>query len=469
MKFFDSPFSRRHFLGLMGAATLTSSCRSQSSQAATGGDNARKATAAFEVDFSQVAARVSPQHLGVCCTTYGRNPLSSPEQADAEAALDFRYVRLPVGIRAGRVTSSAAGGPTDLDMRRLVDWYRERGARVIAVLGGRTNDIDIAPGDAERIVRELGTDQIEYSSVNEPNNQKLKVEQAIEISRRTASEIARVKKDLKLWGPVWAWPEHPALLRWAREMDDRFAGISYHRYGMGVDSLSTEKAMSETPRWGSDVAELRAGLRDLKLPENVAVTELNFSWRFEDGTPPDGKNRRFFTAVNTVWAASALGHVLQAGGKAAIYGNQNGPLGVWTEANHSINQQEEALRGRAPSSPMPVYWGLAAWTGARRFPHFNERVFQVKRLAAPAEAELFAVDNEARGANLVMINKSETRTHFFGAALKGRASTRYDLWRTDPAKPFDAPRQIARDVALTASPVWEMPPLSVAVAVLQGA
>lgn len=467
---FDTSISRRRLLKLMSLAALSAGCKVSFADAIKPNGATTAATpgaCVFAVDLERVVARVSPQHIGVCCTTYGRNALTSPEQAQAEAALNFRYVRLPVGIRNGRVTSSAGGGPTDLDMRRLVDWYRERDTRVIAVLGGRTDDIDIAPGDAARIVRELGTDGIEYSSVNEPNNRGLNVEQAIAISQQTAREIAEVRDDLKLWGPVWAWCEHPALLRWAEAMGERFAGLSYHSYGMGVDSLSTAQAMSETPNWGRNVQRLRDGLRALKLPENVAVTELNFSWRYEDGTPPDGKNRRFFSAINTVWTASVLGHVLRAGGKATVYGNQNGPLGVWTEKDHPINQQEAVLRDLPPSSPMPAYWGIAAWTGAHRFPHFKERVFDVQRVAASAAAELFAVDNEVGGTNLVMINKSETQPQRFAVSLKNARFARHDLWRTDAARPFDAPRHLASAARLVDAPIWEVPPMTVAVAVLK--
>ncbi len=481
MNRFDISLSRRRLLELMTIVALGAGCKSSFSDAIKPDDTATPDAAlpnaarpdsvvgacAFAVDLARVVARVSPQHIGVCCTTYGRNALTSPEQAEAEASLDFRYVRLPVGVRAGRVTSSAAGGPTDLDMRGLVDWYRARDARVIAVLGGRTDDVDIAPGDAARMVRELGPEGIEYSGVNEPNNKGLNVEQSIALSQQIAREIAGVQDDLKLWGPVWAWCEHPALLRFAEALGDHFAGLSYHSYGMGVDSLTTARAMSETPRWGRDVQELRAGLRALQLPDNVSVTELNFSWRYEDGTPPDGKNRRFFSAINTVWTASVLGHILRAGGKAAVYGNQNGPLGVWTEKNHPINQQQEVLRDLPPSSPMPAYWGIAAWTGAHRFPHFKERVFDVQRVAAPDEAELFAVDNEAGGTNLVMINKSETQSQRFAVALKGAQFARHHLWRTDSNRPFAAPRQLASDAPLSAAPSWELPPMCVAIAVLK--
>ena len=117
----------------------------------------------------------SPQALGVCCTTFGCTPLTHEEQAEAEARLDFRYVRLPVGVRGGHVTSSARGAPRGLDTPRLARWYQERGARIDVTLGGRTTDLDSEPGDAERIARAfvaagVDLDGVNFSGPNEPNN-----------------------------------------------------------------------------------------------------------------------------------------------------------------------------------------------------------------------------------------------------------------------------------------------------------
>ena len=81
-------------------------------------DAAVSATAS--VDLTKVAARTDPFAIGVGSSTYGANPLSSPAQADAERRLDARTVRIPVGYRNGKVTSSAAGSGGTLDVPALV-------------------------------------------------------------------------------------------------------------------------------------------------------------------------------------------------------------------------------------------------------------------------------------------------------------------------------------------------------------
>ncbi|RYX85300.1 hypothetical protein EON83_06810 [bacterium] len=415
----------------------------------------------FTVDFDRIVAQSSPQNLGICCTTYGATAISSEVLAQAENSLDFRRVRIPIGYRDGRVTTSAQGAPTTLDIPRLVDWYRERNIRVLAVLGGRTTDIDIAPGDAKRIANAIGTDGIDFSSVNEPNTKGVDEVRTLRISRQILAELRQLEPELKLWGPVWAWYQREALENWAKGMAEGFGGLSYHHYGMGTNSLPTAQALAETATFGREVREMRGILRALNLPEKVAVTEMNFSWRFDDGTPPDGKNRRFFSAVNTVWCASVYGHILSSGGSANIYGNQNGPLGVWSQPNEPHLKELDL----PDFAPMPAYRGAAAWTGARNFPHFKDSFYEVK--GTTDTVELFAANNEANGYNLVLINKSESETHSLEIELKNCPPTTFALCQSNRTQPFAAPQQTIRATPTNGKLNIALPPLTVATAVLQ--
>jgi hypothetical protein len=314
-------------------------------------------------------------------------------------------------------------------MPALVKWYRDRGIRVIAVIGGRSNDVDVQPGDAERIVRELGVDGVDYTSVNEPNNQGWNIDRAIENAEDTLGEIRRVDPSLKIWGPVWSYYNRGDLRRFMDALGDGLGGISYHHYAMGSGSISTGQAMRETPSWGREIREVREDLRSRGLPERVSVTEINFSWRYEDGTPPNGRNDRFFTSINTVWGASVIGHILAAGGQTCVYGNQNGPLGVFTEpGNHDD--------GRPGGSPQPIHWGIAAWTGARLFPSFDGAVLEGG--TGPTDdqdIEVFAVKNTAGGINLICINKSENNDKDVTIELAG-SDGQFTRWETSASDPY---------------------------------
>ncbi|MEN3339588.1 MAG: hypothetical protein V7647_3264, partial [Acidobacteriota bacterium] len=60
------------------------------------------------VDFGKVAGATDSYAIGLGSSTYGATPLNSPAQAAAERGLDARMIRIPVGVRNGVATSSAA-------------------------------------------------------------------------------------------------------------------------------------------------------------------------------------------------------------------------------------------------------------------------------------------------------------------------------------------------------------------------
>ncbi len=436
------------------------------------------------VDLGRAVETTSPYAMGVGVSTYGATALDSAGQLDAERRLDARYVRLPVGWRNGRVTSSAAGGPTTLDVPALADLYRSWGYRVLAVIGGRTTDIDVQPGDAERIVAALGEDMIDYSSPNEPDNAPGgSLDTAIEVGGMIHTEGRSLIPDMRVWGPVWTTYDRASIRDFARALGpERFGGADYHHYAMGSESLTTRAALDLTPVWGGEVREVRSDLRSLGLPDRVGVDEYNLTWRSDDGTPEaDGGfvspasgelvNGRLFTAVNTVFVASVAGHVMRAGGTAMPYATQNRALGVMVQNEYDGNTAHHPASGgqqQPDSSPMPAFWGIAAWTGAKMWPHMADEFFDVGGPADPA-VEVFGVSNEAGGHNIVIINKSETQRAPLELALRGTPDRAFDLFQSDPAAPFEAPRRIRSARTAEARVSLRLPPLTVSVLALEPA
>ncbi|MGY2127702.1 hypothetical protein [Blastococcus sp. SYSU DS0617] len=477
----EHAFRRRSLLGgaLLLPLAAVLGCRSGTESTRPEG---RGSTAT--VDLGRPVSTTTPYAMGVGVSTYGATALGSRAQREAERRLDARYVRLPVGWRDGRVTSSATGGPTDLDVPALTDLYRSWGYRVLAVIGGRTTDIDVQPGDAERIIAALGDDMIEYSSPNEPDNTEGgSLAAAIDVAAIIHAEGSRLVPDMTVWGPVWTTYDRVALRTFAAAMgESRLAGIDYHHYAMGSESLPTRAALGRTPVWGDEVREVRADLRTLGLPERVNVDEYNLSWRSNDGTPEaDGGfvspasgelvNGRFFTAVNTVFIASVAGHVMRAGGAAMPYATQNRALGVMVQNEYDGNTAHHPDSGgvqQPDSSPMPAFWGIAAWTGAKIWPHMADEFFDVAGPGDPA-VEVFAVSNEAGGHNVVLINKSETQQTSLELVVRGTPDRAFDLFQSDPAAPFEAPQRIRSERTAEGRVSLRLPPLTVSVLALRPA
>lgn len=417
------------------------------------------------VDFSSVAMATDPTWLGVCSSTYGASPTSNTAQATVEQRLDARYMRIPVRWNGSSVVSSA-GGSGFTDILGLVNLYRGWGFRCLVVIAGRTNDFDgYVAGDATQIVNTLGTSMIDYSVSNEPDNMGKTVAQILSQSIQIYDDIQAAAPGTKVWGPVLAGFKRTELKQWAQDMGiNRFAGIDYHNYAMGGTSLSTADTMILTPNWGSEITQMKSDLASLGLPQIVNCDEINLSWRYNDGTPPNGTNTRFFTAVNTVFLASALGHNLRAGGRIMPYALQNGPLGLVVEPNQSANPDN-----RPANTPMPGYWGVAAWTGEARFSHFNTAFYTVTLSNNPITTEVFAVNNEAGGYNLVLINKHETIDRPVQVNLSGSTGGRFDAYQTVQSSPYDQPVQLYTNSVYTHYVSLTLPAMTVTTIVLHPA
>lgn len=413
----------------------------------------------FSVDFGSVIQRTDTAALGFGSSTYGATPLSSSAQNQAELRLDARAVRIPVGFRNGKVTTSAGGTSGSLDVPSLVQRYRSWGYRVLVVIGGRTNDTDIAPGDATQIIRALGVHpDIDYSAPNEPNNRGQSIQDQIATARMIVKEGQAIDPTFKIWGPVWTHVDRETMKTFAAGMGSDLGGIDFHHYAMGSTSSSTADALRDTPLYGQGITEVKQDLGSLGLNRPVNIDELNFSWRYQDGTP--GGNNRFFTAVNTVWMTSALGHILKAGGRGMPYASQNGPLGIMVEEGN-LNPDN-----RPASSPMPAYWGIAAWTGGHIWPHYKDAIYNTT--SSDPLAEVFGVNNEAGGYNVIAINKSETDSKRVSLLLKNLPEGSYTTYQSNPAAPYDQPSKITESAYSSSAPSsLTLPRMSVTVVVVK--
>lgn len=455
------------------------------------------AHATVSVDFGSVLVATDPTFLGMCSSTYGRLPTTNSEQASAERAIDARYCRIPVKWDGTKTVSSAVGAPPNA-IKPLVDVYRSWGYRCLIVIAGRTGDFQgYQSGDASAIVGELGTTGIDYSGPNEPWLNGGMIQGVIDRSIEIYNELQTVTAGTKVWGPVHYMYARSDMTVYMDGMGmARLAGVDYHNYAMGNTYLTTSAAFDQTPDYSQQIAELRADLAGRGLPQQVNVDELNFSWRSNNGVPEseggfvspqsggliDG---RFFSAVNTVWMASAIGHVLSSGGRAMPYATQNQALGVMVQNEYTGNTGDVPGSGgvtRPNSSPMPAYWAIAMWTGGgtpnlaappasqvRNFPHFNNAFFVVTPHAAQPLTEVFAVNNEADGYNIVIVNKRASVAARVTVQLSGVLSGHYDAWQTSngpyPTQ-YLSPTKIVANATYSSSLTFFLPACTVTTVVL---
>lgn len=116
---------------------------------------------------------------------------------------------------------------------------------------------------------------------------------------------------------------------------------------------------------------------------------------------------------------------------------------------------------------MPAYWGIAALTGAgppgrpRLFPHFRDTFYRVEETGEQA-IRTFAVNNEANGVNVIVINTSESLTSIHDVTLVARHG-RYDLFQTRSDAPFAPPERMRQATSFDQLVQAVIPPLSVSI------
>jgi hypothetical protein len=409
------------------------------------------------VDLATRSRSVDPTAAGICCSTFGKLA-TDPVQGAAEKALGVRYFRIPVRLVNSSIVSSALGANNLALEPTIATYYSWPGVRMELVIAGEETDWDgYRAGDAAGIVNRLKiigcTDlsRFDFSGPNEPDNAQHSLNDVISRDQEISAELRTAGQDGKVFGPVWSNPNGD-FATFAKTMGSNgLAGIDWHYYpgASGLAERSIQQVYGDVrTSCATDVAAVRGLLSDAGLSAAVSVDEFN--WSYEQTTST------LYTSANTVLMALGYCTVLQQGGRMLAYATQNGGLSVLCDAGNP--------QGRPQSSPMPAYWGIATLTGGDLFSHYKDSFYSCT--SAHEDVSVFAVNNEAGGYNLILINISETETVPVSLRVAGFSGGSYDLWQSSPAYPYDPPRKTVSAAATTPVLKITQAPLSVSVVVL---
>jgi hypothetical protein len=194
--------------------------------------------------------------------------------------------------------------------------------------------------------------------------------------------------------------------------------IDFHKYGQGGSVSKTDSDLiGMTKEYEDNLATLKAFLKQ-KQPNRTIGMELG-EWQLDW----DHLDTRFRTQFNTVWVASALGHILKGGALAMPYATKNNDLGFIDESNHQT---------------MPAYHGYGMWTGEGLFRHFGNQMVQAS--SGITGVEIFA---SANSQNIIVINKN-TASASATINLSGASGTATDVWRKDQSmNAYAVPSKVA--------------------------
>lgn len=238
------------------------------------------------------------------------------------------------------------------------------------------------------ITRDLELENVIYwEPFNEKENryQKAgKLDELWNIYNKVATAMKAVNPNIKVGGPVLNWNDPNKLADFLRTCKENVDFISWHSYGTGNAKESTNNLMSNTPRYGNSVRELRKVVQqyipDRKVPLLLGEYNINYAW-------DSGENRQN-NHIGAVWFASVLKHLADAGiDMATSWHLKDGIYGMIDPSNN--------LR---PAANV-FSWGIKYLTGS---------VVETKSDNPFVEAMAVSQANNSR--NLLLINKSDDAT-----------------------------------------------------------
>ena len=384
----------------------------------------------IHVDDRQATYRISTDgqplsgtSVGIAISMFGEPLPEATVRQDNLRNLSPDFYRIPVSWdeATGQPVASVPHGHT-VPAMEMIQTIQSLGGEPLVIIGGRTTDLDIQPGDARNIARILGPHVRLWGLCNEPGNRPAywTIEQTITFFNQVAKEIRSVDRDALVGGPWWAWYEPAALQKFAKEAKYDF--LSYHRYAMGVTSLSTTNAMNSVETVAVEISELRSIMRSRHIsgraPFDVLIGETNWSWRYAD-------DPRFVGPEIVAWSTAMAGETLLAGGGVVFYSDQNGPLGILTDGT------EEGGTPRLAGTPNPIYHGMSVWTMDSAWPGLlkSGNIYAVD--TGIDEIKAYAADNVNGDLNVIMVNTSDTLSF---KVLSDASTT--GAWQSDASQPF---------------------------------
>ena len=136
-----------------------------------------------------------------------------------------------------------------------------------------------------------------------------KLDELWKIYNKAAAAMKAKDPQIKVGGPTLTWDEPRRLAAFLEACKSNVDFISWHRYGSGDASESTDKLMSYTPKYADQVQEFRKLARQYIPDRNVPLLlgEYNINYNWQSG------EKRQHTHIGAVWFASVLKHLAEAG------------------------------------------------------------------------------------------------------------------------------------------------------------
>jgi hypothetical protein len=261
---------------------------------------------------------------------------------------------------------------------------------------------------------------------NEPDNNSIDATTYSNGFVSMYNAMKAVDPTIKIGGPANAWYNTGFITTFLTILKSKGITpdfVDYHSYGTGgTDSKTDAQLLANTVNYENNANNIRSLLVNtfgavVGNQIDIEMGEWNLSW---------SSDPRTLQHLNTVWSASALGHMVNAGMISRQYADKNGSLGALCESSPQTSGSVTYTCNIA--DPTPIYHGIGMFTGESLFPSFGTSL--VSSTTTLANVEVYASDNPK---NIVVINKDPAATQAATIGLNGVSSGTVDVWQKGPA------------------------------------
>ena len=406
------------------------------------------------VKYASPVRKIDPASVGMDISGYGYPNVFANDQREQQQlkALGIKYMRLDLkyavtGDANSKIVCAGNGCDTHWTGDQWVNAVKSIGATPVIIV--HYNAVDAA-----NMVKHFNKETHNYVQYwiigNEPDLEGMDVATYSNFFNTEYDAMKAVDATLKIGGGTTAWYDTPFLQAFLQRCGSRVDFVDFHVYAQKGDVPGNEAQLfQEAATYGNDINDLRTLInkivpaRATQIAIEVGEWELNWG-----GSAQDDSN------FHAVWVASAMGHMLSSGGRSLFYADKYNAL---YGDSQTITDAYKHVVTIHTDDTNPAYHGIGMFTGEGLFRGFGNTLVNVDTTLQ--NVEVYASDNPR---NIVLINKSSSKTQTAIINLNGIVFVNIDVWRKDETTLFIHPPVKVQSTYLRGNIfTYQLPPLSV--------
>ncbi|WP_158628713.1 glycosyl hydrolase [Dyella choica] len=309
------------------------------------------------------------------------------------------------------------------------------------------------PSDLPNLVKHFNVDTNNVvhrwlGGINEPNIHGQNAATYSAAFNVTYDAMKKVDQTILIGGPTIAWYDSGYLQTFLNVSGSRVDFLDFHGYAQGSTQHSYGVLFGKAQAYETDILDLYKRIqatvpsRASAISIEVGEWDLDYIGHLLQYTP-----------FETAWGASAMGHILKAGGIGMLYADKGNLL---------LKTGAEVPNGKM-DDPTSMYHALGMYTGEGLFPRFGTKL--VQSTTSLPNVEVYASDNPK---NIVVINKDPSLYQAASIALNGVDAGTAVVWRRDQSSSSSAnPVNLGSVNIVNGTFSYSLPPFSVTTFVIE--